>query len=320
MTVIDPPVFSHDPVLRDEIVAAFESVPAGVVVDGTLGGGGHTAALLAAHDDISVVGVDRDPVARAAAAARLVDVSERVHIVAATSDEGILEAASYGDVTGVLLDLGVSSPQIDEAERGFSYSRNGPLDMRMDTENGVTAADVLRSIDVGDLARALRQLSDEPHAHRIARAVLAEPTPTTTAELADRVRSVVPARDRRRGDPSKRTFQALRILVNDELTLLESALEAAIDVLAPGGRLAVISYHSGEDRLVKSFFRDLAEPARHLPRHLPVPPELEPTVDLITRKAITPSSDELARNPRSASARLRVAERTDRPRSTRSRR
>lgn len=319
IVTVDPPTnadqepgdtFVHDPVLLAEVVDLFADAPSGTVVDGTLGGAGHTSAILAAHSHLNVVGVDRDPLARSVASERLAAYGDRAEVVDGTFDDGIALVAARRPLSGVLLDLGVSSPQIDRADRGFSYSRPGPLDMRMDSDGGPTAADVLATIDESELAAQLRRLADEPHARRIARALLDNP-PTTTAELAERVRAAVPARDQRRGDPAKRTFQALRILVNDELAILERALDVAIDGLAPGGVIVVISYHSGEDRLVKDRFRNGAEPARHLPRHLPIPEGLSPELTLLTRKAVTASAAEQATNPRATSARLRAARRAD---------
>ncbi|MEO1065271.1 MAG: 16S rRNA (cytosine(1402)-N(4))-methyltransferase RsmH [Actinomycetota bacterium] len=301
--------FSHRPVLLDEVTELLASVPEGIVVDGTLGGGGHSAALLEARPDLTVVGVDRDPAARVAAAERLAAYGDRISIVDDTSDRGIRRAAERGAVTGVLLDLGVSSPQIDEPGRGFSYRNDGPLDMRMDPTIGPTAAELLDGIDERDLARLLRDLSDEPHARRIARAIVAARPLRTTGELAEVVRNAVPAAARRRGDPSKRTFQALRIAVNDELDLLERSLDAALEVLAPGGRLVVLAYHSGEDRLVKDRFRAATDPTLGLPRHLPIPPDLNVSMRLLTRKAVTATPAEADANPRATSARLRAVER-----------
>ncbi len=301
--------FSHRPVLLDEVTDLFVPVPAGIVVDGTLGGGGHSAALLERRPDLSVVGIDRDPVARAAATERLAVHGERVTILDDTFDRGIRRAGELGPVSGVLLDLGVSSPQIDEPDRGFSYRHDGPLDMRMDPTTGSTAAELLDELDERELAQLLRDLSDEPHARRIARAVVAARPLRTTNELAEVVRGAVPAAARRRGDPSKRTFQALRIAVNDELALLERALDAAIDVLVPGGRLVVIAYHSGEDRIVKDRFRAETDPTLGLPRHLPIPSDRTVSMRLLTRRPVTASAAEADVNPRSTSARLRAVER-----------
>ena len=301
--------FSHRPVLLEEVTDLLTPVPAGIVVDGTLGGGGHSAALLERRPDVTVVGVDRDPAARAAAAERLAPHGDRITILDDTSDRGILRAAELGSVTGVLLDLGVSSPQIDEADRGFSYRQGGPLDMRMDPTTGTTAAELLDELDEHELARLLRDLGDEAHARRIARAIVAARPLRTTAQLADVVRGAVPAAARRRGDPSKRTFQALRIAVNDELGLLERSLDAAFEVLAPGGRLVVIAYHSGEDRIVKDRFRAATDPTLGLPRHLPIPADRTATMRLLTRKPVSASEAEVAANPRATSARLRAVER-----------
>lgn len=301
--------FAHTPVLLDEVVDLLAEVPAGTVVDGTLGAGGHAAAVLDRRPDLHLVGVDRDPTARAAASERLAPHGDRVEIVAATSADGLARTAAAGTITGVLLDLGVSSPQIDLSDRGFSYRVDGPLDMRMDPTSGPTAAELLDGLDEHELTRLLRDLADEPHARRIARAVLAARPITTTARLADVVRDAVPAAVRRRGDPAKRTFQALRIAVNDELGSLERTIDLALDVIAPGGRIVVIAYHSGEDRIVKDRFRQVSDPTRGLPRHLPIPADAHARFRTLTRRAITPGDEELVANPRSASARLRAVER-----------
>ncbi len=303
------PAFAHLPVMLSDVTELLGVVGPGVVVDGTLGAGGHARALLEARPDIEVHGVDRDPDARRAAAEALAPFGQRVTVTGGTADVGIRAAAARGPVVGVLMDLGVSSPQIDRPERGFSYRNDGVLDMRMDPDGpSPTAADLLADMDVATLSRLLRRLGDEPHAGRIARSILTGHPPRTTDELADRVRAAVPAAMRRRGDPAKRTFQALRIAVNDELDLLDAALDAALDVLVPGGRLVVIAYHSGEDRRVKDRLRREADPARDLPRHLPPPEALTPRLRLLTRRPRRPGEDEIRRNARATSARLRAAQ------------
>jgi 16S rRNA (cytosine1402-N4)-methyltransferase len=322
-TSSDPP-FRHVPVLRDEVVAAFAPVPPGWVVDGTLGGAGHATAILEAHPHLSVLGLDRDPLAVQVASERLARFGHRAVVVHTRFDRiadamGLLrrhrtDADTAEDeptgLSGVLLDLGVSSPQLDRGDRGFSYRQVGPLDMRMDPTAGRSAADVVNEADEAELARILRQFGDERHAGRIARAIVAARPLTTTAELAEVVRDAIPAAARRTGGhPATRTFQALRIEVNDELEQLEAVLGDALDLLVPGGRLAVITYHSGEDRIVARRFRDAAAD------DCVCPPGSgacrcggAPAVRLVPRKAVTPSEDELATNPRARSARLRVAE------------
>jgi 16S rRNA (cytosine1402-N4)-methyltransferase len=317
--------FRHVPVLRDEVVAAFAPVPPGWVIDGTLGGAGHATAILDAHPHLSVLGLDRDPLAVQVATERLARFGDRAHVVHTRFDR-IADAMSLlrrtrttADTTeeeiptglsGILLDLGVSSPQLDRGDRGFSYRNSGPLDMRMDPTTGPSASDVVNEADHGELVRILRRFGDERHADRVARAIIEARPVTTTAQLADVVRDAIPAAARRTGGhPATRTFQALRIEVNDELAQLEAVLGDALDLLVPGGRMAVITYHSGEDRIVARRFRDAAAD------DCVCPPGSgtcrcggAPNVKLVPRKAIAATEDEIAVNPRARSARLRVAE------------
>jgi 16S rRNA (cytosine1402-N4)-methyltransferase len=305
----------HVPVLLERCLAllapAIESGgPDPVVVDATLGLGGHTAALLAAHPQLTVVGIDRDPEALRRTAERLGADAARVRFVHAVYDE--LGEIGLDGVDGILFDLGVSSLQLDEVGRGFSYARDARLDMRMDTSRGVTAEEVLNTYSQGDLARILRVYGEERFAPRIAAAIVRERarTPlTSTARLADLVRDAVPAATRRTGgNPAKRTFQALRIEVNGELDALQGALPAALSVVRPGGRIVVMSYQSLEDRLVKQAFA--AETQDRTPPGLPYPlPEYGPRFRALTRGAETASEDEIAANPRAASVRLRAVER-----------
>ena len=318
--------FHHIPVLRDEVVAAFAPVPAGWVIDGTVGGAGHASALLDAHPHLSVLGLDRDPAAVAVASERLARFGHRAHVVHSRfdrlpdamqilrrflrSNDPAVDDADEPVVAGVLLDLGVSSPQLDQGDRGFSYRNAGPLDMRMDPTTGRPAADVVNEADQAELARIIRRFGDERHAARIARAIVAARPIHTTERLAEVVRDAIPAAARRHGGhPATRTFQALRIEVNDELGQLERALGDALDLLVPGGRAAVITYHSGEDRIVARRFRDAAAD------DCVCPPGSgacrcggAPSVKLVPRKAITASEDEILVNPRARSARLRVVE------------
>ncbi len=314
-TVIDRPAPEahghHVPVLATAVVDALGSVADGTYVDLTLGLGGHAALLLDAHPGLTLLGIDRDRDALAVAGERLARFGSRVQLHHARSDElaAVLASAGVDTVVAALADLGVSSPQVDRPERGFSYrpDRNGPLDMRMDQGRGRTAADLLAEIDVDDLARALRDLGDEPHARRIARAVL-DAEPRTTAALAEAVRSAVPAASRRRGDPAKRTFQVLRILVNDEIGTLDRTLDATMAALAPGGRFGVIAFHSVEDRMVKERFRNAADGGCTCPPGLPCVCGATPTARLIRRKPWVATAEELDANPRAASARFRVVE------------
>jgi 16S rRNA (cytosine1402-N4)-methyltransferase len=285
-----------------------------VLVDATLGLGGHAAALLAAHPGLTLVGLDRDPQALALAGRRLVAFSDRTHLVHAVYDRiaDVLGELGLPRVDGVLFDLGVSSLQLDADERGFSYARDADLDMRMDPERGPTAADVLNTYPAGELARVLREYGEERFAARIAAAVVRrrERQPLRrSAELVELLYEAVPAASRRTGGhPAKRTFQALRIEVNGELDALRTALPAAVDALAVGGRIVVLAYHSLEDRIVK---RELAARAQsRTPVDLPVElPGHGPELRLVTRGAEIARDEETADNPRAASVRLRAAER-----------
>ncbi|HEX6919722.1 MAG TPA: 16S rRNA (cytosine(1402)-N(4))-methyltransferase RsmH [Actinomycetes bacterium] len=311
------PETRHVPVLLErcvELLSPALEVPGAVVVDATLGLGGHSEALLRRFETVRLVGLDRDTEALALATTRLAPFAERVELVHAVYDElpRVLADLGLDRVQGVLFDLGVSSLQLDARERGFAYAQDAPLDMRMDQTRGVTAAEVVNTYSAADLARVLREYGEERFARRIADAIVRERARepfTGTARLAELVRASIPAATRRTGGhPAKRTFQALRIEVNGELAALERALPAAVAALAVGGRIAVLSYHSLEDRLVKRVL--VAGATSTAPRDLPVvPPEHEPRLRLLTRGAEEPSAEEVAANPRAASARLRAAER-----------
>jgi 16S rRNA (cytosine1402-N4)-methyltransferase len=307
----------HLPVLLDRVVALVSpalQAPGSVLVDATLGLGGHTEAILRQCPQANVVGLDRDRQALALAGERLTDFAARTTLVHAVYDEipRILADLGLDRVQGVLFDLGVSSLQLDETERGFSYAHDAPLDMRMDSSRGITAAEVLNTYPSAELARILSRYGEERFARRIADLVVREREKapfTSSARLVEVIRTAVPAAARRTGgNPAKRTFQALRIEVNDELRVLERALPAAIDALAVGGRIVVMSYQSLEDRLVKHTLQERATSAA--PPDLPVVPEgLEPELRLLTRGAEKADAAELAFNPRSASVRVRAAER-----------
>ena len=305
--------FEHIPVLRDEVVSLFASVPPGVVVDATIGGGGHAAALLQAYDDLRIVGLDRDPAALEAARERLSAFGDRVTLMAApfSTLESVLSRPGFGPLSGVLLDLGVSSPQLDWSERGFSFREDGPLDMRMDPTSGPTAADIVNSLPVEDLAALFRENGEGRLSGRIARAVVQARPLTSTRQLAEVVASAVPAPARRKGHPARRVFQALRIQVNDELGQLEAALPAALSHLEVGGVCAVISYHSGEDRLTKRVFADAATGGCVCPPGLPCVCGAVVRHQLVFRGARKASAAEVAANPRSESARLRAIVRTE---------
>jgi 16S rRNA (cytosine1402-N4)-methyltransferase len=312
---------AHVPVLLErclELLGPALAEADAVHLDATLGLGGHAEAVLTAFPQVVLVGIDRDPQALALAHERLARYSDRVHLVHAVYDEvpDVLARLGIAELRSALFDLGVSSLQLDEAGRGFSYSQDAPLDMRMDPTRGITAADVVNTYNRADLARILREYGEERFAARIAAAIVRERAHgrlTSSAQLADLVRGAIPAAARRTGgNPAKRSFQALRIEVNGELAALERAVPAVLDALAPGGRVAVLSYHSLEDRLVKRAF---AERARsRAPVDLPVVPAgSEPTLRLLTRGAEAPGEAEVRANPRAASARLRAAERIKPP-------
>jgi 16S rRNA (cytosine1402-N4)-methyltransferase len=283
-------------------------------VDATLGLGGHSAAVLETHPRATLIGLDRDTTAIERAGRRLAPYAGRTHLVHAVYDEmpRVLAGLGVTGVHAVLFDLGVSSPQLDEPTRGFAYSYDAPLDMRMDRRQPLTAAQVVNTYPAARLAQVLREYGEERFARKIADAVVRhrERSPlATTGELSEIVRAAIPAPARRTGgNPAKRTFQALRIEVNGELAALAAALPAALGVLAVGGRIVVLSYHSLEDRAVK---RALAAQATDTtPRGLPVQlSATAPTLRLLTRGAERPAADEVAANPRAASAKLRAAER-----------
>ncbi len=298
-----PPTFHHLPVLAAEVLAVLQPADGRVYVDCTLGGGGHAGEFLRAAD-CRVIGIDRDPAALAAATARLATFGDRFTPVHGRFGElaAILAAHGITHADGILADLGVSSHQLDTPERGFSFRLAGPLDMRMDPTTGPSAADLANTASEEDLAAWIAKYGEERHARRVARKIVADRPWTGTADLAGAVAGVV-GRGTGRIHPATRTFQALRIVVNDELGEIERLLPAAVDALAPGGRLAVISFHSLEDRIVKQFLA--AQAGKTLPRDPwghPVGP-----VSLRLLPPVSPSDSDP--NPRARSARLRSAER-----------
>ncbi len=312
--------FAHTSVLALEVLEHLVPRDDCVYVDGTLGGAGHSRAILEAAR-CTLIGIDRDPAALETARANLTEVTDRATLVHAQYSEipRVLADLKIPRVDGLLLDLGVSSPQLDHADRGFSFSRSGPLDMRMDPTRGETALELIQSSEIDELAAILVELGEERHGKRIARmikeAASADKLKTTT-DLAAICMQAIPAFEQRKSKihPATRTFQALRIAVNAELTELETFLAAFPDLLVPGGRCAVISFHSLEDRLVKNRFRDLAW-TTSLPAYLAekAGERVDPVCELITRKAVFASEAEIERNPRARSARLRVCERTTAP-------
>jgi 16S rRNA (cytosine1402-N4)-methyltransferase len=298
---------AHLPVLLEEALAWLDPKPGGRYCDATLGAGGHTLAMLErSAPDGRVVGLDRDPAAIATAGARLEIFGDRVTLVHARFSEArsVLERLAMIPVDGFLVDLGVSSPQLDRPERGFSFRSDGPLDMRMDPTTGETAAELLLRVDEAELTRIIRELGEERHAARVARAIIearrTEPL-DTTGKLAAIVARALPRHEHNK-NPATRTFQALRMELNDELGELERFLAVAADCLRPGGRLVVIAFHSLEDRIVKWRLRELAGRGR-------VASETPAQLRLLTKHVVVPSDEERRRNPRARSARLRAAER-----------
>lgn len=308
----------HIPVLLDEVITALmpdERAPMRVI-DGTVGAGGHSRALFERGVG-ELLGLDVDTQALALAKAALVPYGDRVHLAHASYGDMRREAAKlgWGQVDAILLDLGISSMQLDTPERGFAFRHDAPLDMRFDQDGAAlalrpTAADLVNTLDADELADLFYEYGEERESRRLARAIVRERPYTTTRQLADVVERATPAARRReeRIHPATRVFQALRIAVNDELTTVERALPEAIDLLTPGGRLAVISFHSLEDRIVKDTFK-LAATECICPPHTPqCVCGHEATVRLITRKPMTATDEEIAANPRSRSAKLRVIE------------
>jgi 16S rRNA (cytosine1402-N4)-methyltransferase len=310
---VGEPVFHHAPVLLEESLEALAIREDGIYIDCTFGRGGHSAAILAKLGDKGrLIALDRDADA-VASASQSFGEDPRFVIEHASFDRLAELAARYGiagAVNGILLDLGVSSPQLDDAKRGFSFMNDGPLDMRMDTNSGMSAAEWLGEASEGEIRDVLRTYGEERFAGRIARAIVLarqEAPLMTTLQLARLVEKAVPRREKGK-HPATRSFQAIRIRINRELEQLESVLAQALDILAPGGRLVVISFHSLEDRIVKRFFRKHSSPPK-LPRGVPVMAQEEATLLKLIGKSIVPSAKELASNPRARSSRLRVAER-----------
>lgn len=309
----------HIPVALERSLELLAPALAGgpaVVVDATLGMGGHAEALLAAHPELTLIGLDRDPEALRLAGERLAPYASRTHLVHAVYDEWteVLDELGISQVDGALFDLGVSSLQLDEAERGFAYAQDAPLDMRMDSSAPRTAAEVLNTYSAGELARVLREYGEEKFAAKIAAAIVRERQrePFSRSDrLVQLLYNTVPAASRRTGGhPAKRTFQALRIEVNSELDVLTRAVPAALDSLRVGGRIVVLSYHSLEDRIVKRAFGERAK--SRTPLDLPVElPGHGPELRLLTRGAELAGENETAANPRAASVRLRAAERIE---------
>ena len=302
----------HVPVMATEVVEVIQAGPPGPVLDATVGAGGHAQAILEAAPHLSVIGIDRDADALAEAGTALARFGDRVVLRRARFDAliTVVHDLGGGPLSGVVFDLGVSSMQLDRAERGFSYHGHGPLDMRMDRAQDLTAAHVVNTYDVERLAGVFSRYGDERFARRVATAVVAARPLDSTTILATVVRDAIPAATRRQGPhPARRVFQALRVEVNSELAVLPGAIDSAVSLLAPGGRIAVLSYHSGEDRIVKSRLAAAASGGCTCPPRLPCVCGAQPLVRLLRRTARRPAAEEIASNPRARSARLRAAER-----------
>ena len=309
----------HKPVMLERCLDLLRPGISGknpLVVDATLGLGGHTEALLSAHPELRVIGLDRDPVALEMASERLARFSSRFQGVLATYDQfqSVLEDLGIEKIQGALFDLGVSSMQLDETARGFSYAKDAPLDMRMDQTRGVTAADILASESEQELTRIFRDFGEERFAYQIAKAIVrkrSEKPITTSSQLNQIVEFVVPkVPGKQSGHPAKRIYQALRVAVNDELSILAAAIPQAIEALAVGSRIVVMSYHSLEDAIVKSAFQLAATSST--PIELPIElPGSGPKLRVITKGVERATEFELNQNPRAASARLRAAEKLE---------
>ncbi len=312
--------FKHKSVLLDECLEGLAIRADGVYTDGTLGGGGHSSEIIRRLDSGRLIGIDRDMDAIRAATARIEKITAETggNFTALHGNfhdaKELLDSIGVEAIDGALLDLGVSSYQLDEGARGFSYHADAPLDMRMDRSQGITAADIVNEWDEKEIARVLRDWGEENWAVQIARVICdrrKKQRIETTGQLVDIIDAAIPKKIRQQGDgshPARRTFQALRIAVNDELAPLEQALRDFADLLAPGGRLCVIAFHSLEDRVVKNTFKNLADPCT-CPKNFPVCVcGKKPTVKVITRKPITASDEELKENPRARSATLRIIE------------
>ena len=306
--------FFHKSVLLDECIEALNLRPDGIYLDGTLGGAGHSSEIVKRLTTGRLIGVDRDRTALAAAEERLRPYLDRVTLVHSNFSEirSILRELSVPGVDGMLFDLGVSSPQLDDAERGFSYMANAPLDMRMDRDDALTAAEIVNTWPADELRRIFYEYGEERYAPQVAAAIVRrrEGKPIeTTLELADVIRSAMPPQAlREKQHPAKRCFQAIRIAVNDELGSVRRLMDDAIDCLNPGGRLAVITFHSLEDRIVKTAMQAAAKGCTCPPEFPVCVCGKKPRVTVLTRKPIVSGPAELAENPRARSAKLRVAE------------
>ncbi len=316
MTMDEVSGFQHQPVMAEEILNVFAPVPAGVLFDGTLGGAGHATLILDAYPHLDLVGVDQDPMAIEAASRRLARFGGRARVVRARFDQldQVLDSLGIGAISGALFDLGVSSPQLDHRERGFSYQGDDRLDMRMDPSRSFSAVNLVNEWSLRDLTELFSDNGETRFAPRIAAAIVAARPIETTGQLAETVRNAIPAAARRHGGhPARRIFQAVRIAVNEELDILPGAIDAALRRLTTAGRCAVLSYHSGEDRIVKYRFIQAATGGCVCPPDLPCVCVAVRSVRLLNRGARKPSPAEVASNRRSESARLRAVEKLNVP-------
>ncbi|MFO7294658.1 MAG: 16S rRNA (cytosine(1402)-N(4))-methyltransferase RsmH [Clostridia bacterium] len=304
--------FSHTPVLLDEVLELLDCHPGQVVVDGTVGGGGHAYEILKRIVPGGfLIGIDRDPNALQAAQKKLGEFEGSFKLVHANFADikEVLQSLGIDAVDGILLDLGVSSYQLDEAARGFTYMQDAPLDMRMDPTQTFSAYNVVNEYSQQELERVIREYGEERWAKRIAQFIVSNRPIETTGQLVDVIKRAIPAAARREGPhPAKRTFQAIRIEVNQELALLPKAIESAVEVLKPGGRLCIISFHSLEDRIVKQVFRSLSNPCTCPPDSPICMCGRRPVVKVLTGKPVTPTSREVSTNPRSRSAKARCCQ------------
>lgn len=307
-------VFSHRSVLLDECIDGLAIKPNGIYIDGTAGGGGHSFEIAKHLEGGRLIAIDQDEAAIAAASARLAPYGQRVTVVRSNFSEisGVCDRLEISEIDGLLLDLGVSSYQLDTAERGFSYSADAPLDMRMDKRRSLSAYDVVNTYDEASLKKILFDYGEERYSASIAAAIVREREKhpiETTLELSELIKRAIPSFARDGGHhPAKRSFQAIRIEVNGELDVIEPAIRAAVSRLRKGGRVAIITFHSLEDRIVKQTFASMAQGCT-CPKDFPVCVcGNKPIVKLVNRKPILPSKEELEENPRSRSAKLRVAE------------
>jgi 16S rRNA (cytosine1402-N4)-methyltransferase len=304
--------FAHVPVMVHEVAKLLADLPAGVVVDATLGGAGHAVAILESRDDLLLLGVDRDARAIAAAEARLAKYADRVRIAHSRFSylREVLRDEDRGPIVGVLFDLGVSSHHFDDPARGFSYRADGPLDMRMDQRDSITAEQIVNNASVEELAALFSEHGESRYDVRIATAIVAARPISSTTVLADVVANSLPAPARRKGHPAKRVFQALRVAVNDELGELAEGLNVALETVVSGGRIVTLAYHSGEDRLIKQTFLAAERNGCTCPETLPCVCGRRDTsrIRILTRGSRKATAAELAANPRAEAARLRAVE------------